>query len=186
MGERALRADARRNRERVLAAAQEVFAESGPGAPIDAVADRAGVGPGTVYRHFPTKEALFEAVVQARVEDLVADAAARAGDPDAGAAFFGFLSRLADEAVVKRDVSEALAGPVPVADDVRQRMFAALDVLLQRAQESGAVRTDVRTVELIALVKGLISGLQAADDRHARDVLVAVVTDGLRSPRGQP
>ena len=72
MAERALRADAARNREKVLRAAREAFAESGYGVPLDEIAARAGVGPGTVYRHFPAKEALFEAVVTARVTDLVA------------------------------------------------------------------------------------------------------------------
>src|SRR5580700_6658522 len=67
---RALRADAARNRENVLRAARDAFAESGYGVPLDEIAARAGVGPGTVYRHFPTKEALFEAVVTARVQDL--------------------------------------------------------------------------------------------------------------------
>ncbi|MFC7660235.1 TetR/AcrR family transcriptional regulator [Pseudonocardia benzenivorans] len=75
--DRPLRADARRNREKVLRAAQEAFAEHGMGVPLDEIAGRAGVGPGTVYRHFPTKEALFEAVVAARMQDLIT--AARAG-----------------------------------------------------------------------------------------------------------
>ena len=75
---RPLRADAARNRENVLRAARDAFAESGYGVPLDEIAARAGVGPGTVYRHFPTKEALFEAVVTVRVQDLVADARARA------------------------------------------------------------------------------------------------------------
>src|SRR5579859_3173045 len=92
-GGRALRADAARNRDKVLRAAREVFAESGYGAPLDEIAARAGVGPGTVYRHFPAKETLFEAVVTARVADLVRDARARAGAADPGKAFFGFLGR---------------------------------------------------------------------------------------------
>ena len=71
MPDRPLRADARRNRERVLRAARDAFAESGYGVPLDEIAARAGVGPGTVYRHFPAKEALFQAVVTARIEDLI-------------------------------------------------------------------------------------------------------------------
>src|SRR5580704_16170247 len=83
-GGRPMRADAARNREKVLRAAREAFAESGYGVPLDEIAARAGVGPGTVYRHFPAKEALFEAVVTARITDLVTDARARAGAADAG------------------------------------------------------------------------------------------------------
>src|SRR6478752_7568678 len=102
--DRPLRADARRNRERVLAAAREAFAESGFGVPLDAIAARAGVGPGTVYRHFATKEALFEAVTLTRVRELVALARAGAAGRDPGAAFDALLERIADEAVAKRDL----------------------------------------------------------------------------------
>src|ERR1700741_2859748 len=81
-GGRPMRADAARNREKVLRAAREAFAESGYGVPLDEIAARAGVGPGTVYRHFPAKEALFEAVVAARLADLLEDARERAGAAD--------------------------------------------------------------------------------------------------------
>ena len=90
MPDRPLRADARRNREQVLRAAREAFAESGYGVPLDEIAARAGVGPGTVYRHFPAKEALFQAVVTARIEDLLGDARARADGDDPGGAFSAF------------------------------------------------------------------------------------------------
>src|SRR6266568_1718289 len=105
---RPLRADARRNREKVLHAAREAFAASGFGVPLDEIAARAGVGPGTVYRHFPTKEALFEAVV--------ADARRRSQATDPGEAFFGFLARIGDEARVKRDLPDAIAVPGPLQD----------------------------------------------------------------------
>src|ERR1700730_19159475 len=109
MADRPLRADAARNRESVLRAAGEAFAEPGYGVPLDEIAARAGVGPGTVYRHFPTKEALFEAVVTARVQDLVADARARADAADPGDAFFGFLARIAAESAAKRDLTAAIS-----------------------------------------------------------------------------
>src|SRR5580693_1661822 len=106
---RALRADAARNREKVLRAARDSFAESGYGVPLDEIAARAGVGPGTVYRHFPTKEALFEAVVTARVQDLVADARAGGDAADPSGAFFGFLARVAAESAAKRDLPDAIS-----------------------------------------------------------------------------
>ena len=87
MAERPLRADAQRNRDKVLRAARDAFAASGYGVPLDEIAARAGVGPGTVYRHFPSKEELFEAVIAARVTDLIDDARRRAGDADPGRAF---------------------------------------------------------------------------------------------------
>jgi AcrR family transcriptional regulator len=173
-----LRADARRNRQRVLDAARDAFAESGRAVPLDEIAARAGVGPGTVYRHFPTKEDLFQAVVAARVEDLVADARRRAADPDAGAAFFGFLDRLAAEGAAKRDTSDAIA--VPGA--VRAALHEALAELLQRAQAAGAVRPDVTAGDLIALFKGMLTAVHDEPGATRADLLVSVVSAGLRPP----
>lgn len=183
MPERPLRADALRNREKILRAARNAFAVSGYGVPLDEIAALAGVGPGTVYRHFPTKEALFEAVVTARVEDLIADARARAGDADPCRAFFGFLARIAGEAAAKRDLPDAIA----IAGSLQDDLYTALGVLLRRAQEAGAVRGDISTPDLIVLLKGLLRSIQEVSagpaDAAQRDRVVAVVTDGLRSPR---
>jgi AcrR family transcriptional regulator len=176
--ERPLRADARRNRDKILAAARDAFAASGYGVPLDEIAALAGVGPGTVYRHFPAKEALFEAVVTARVEDLIDDARARAGDDDAGHAFFGFLARLAAEAAAKRDLPDAIA----IAGSLQQDLHAALDVLLRNAQAAGTVRADISTPELIVLLKGLIRSIQDPAGPPVSDRILAVVADGLRPP----
>jgi len=182
MAERPLRADARRNRDKVLRAAREAFAASGYGVPLDEIAARAGVGPGTVYRHFPAKEALFQTVVTARVEDLIDDARARAGADDPGGAFFGFLARIGEEAAAKRDLPDAIA----IAGSLQDRLYAAVDVLLRRAQEAGVVRADIRTPDLIVLLKGLLASIQDAQagaaDPALRDRLLAVLTDGLRRP----
>ena len=178
---RPLRADAARNRDKVLRAAREAFAELGYGVPLDEIATRAGVGPGTVYRHFPTKEALFEAVVTARVQDLVAEARAGADAADPGGAFFGFLARVAAESAAKRDLPDAIS----IAGSVRDDLNAALDVLLRRAQQAGAVRSDVRTPDLIVLVKGLFAGLADISDPARRDLVFAVLADGLR-PSARP
>ena len=175
---RPLRADAARNRDKVLRAAREAFAESGYGVPLDEIAARAGVGPGTVYRHFPAKEALFEAVVTARVEDLVADARARAGAADPGGAFFGYLARIAEEAAAKRDLPDAIS----VAGSLREDLFAALDLLLRRAQQAGAVRAGVRTSDLIVLLKGMFASLAGSTDPALRELVFTVLTDGLRPP----
>jgi AcrR family transcriptional regulator len=136
---RPLRADARRNRERILAAATAVFAADGLSVPLDEIARRAGVGPGTLYRHFPAKEALWEAVLLDRLQRLADEAEAlnsashpsashpsasdpgasdpSASDPgasdpgasDPGEALLGFIDRLVAEAAPKRDLAEALA-----------------------------------------------------------------------------
>jgi AcrR family transcriptional regulator len=176
---RPLRADAARNREKVLRAARDAFAESGYGVPLDEIAVRAGVGPGTVYRHFPTKEALFEAVVTARLQDLVTDARARVDSGDPGGAFFGFLGRIAAESAAKRDLPDAIS----IEGSLRDELNAALDVLLRRAQQAGAVRPDVRTSDLIVLLKGLFASLAGISDPVRRDLVFAVLADGLRPPR---
>jgi AcrR family transcriptional regulator len=176
---RPLRADAARNREKVLRAARDAFAESGYGVPLDEIAARAGVGPGTVYRHFPTKEALFEAVVTARVQDLVTDVRARADAPEPGPAFFGFLDRVAAEFAAKRDLPDAIS----ISGSLREDLNAALDLLLRRAQQAGAVRADVRTPDLIMLLKGLFASLADISDPARRDMVLAILADGLRPPR---
>jgi AcrR family transcriptional regulator len=180
VADRPLRADAQRNKDKVLRAARDAFAASGFGVPLDEIAAMAGVGPGTVYRHFPSKEELFEAVVAARLRDLIADARGLADDPDPGRAFFGFLGRFRHEAAAKRDLPDAIAIPGSLQDDLR----AALDVLLRRAQQAGAVRADITTPDLIALLKGLLSTINdrppGTSDHGLADRLLTVVTDGLR------
>lgn len=175
-----MRADARRNRDKVLEAAREAFAKSGYDVPLDEIAALAGVGPGTVYRHFPSKEALFEAVIAVRLRDLAADARDRAATDDPGRAFFGFLARIGEEAAAKRDMPDAIEAPGPL----REEVFTALDMLLRRAQQAGAVRADVTTPDLVVLLKGLFRSLQdtpaGARGGAQRQRLSAVVADGLR------
>jgi AcrR family transcriptional regulator len=181
---RALRSDAERNRQRLLEVAQEVFATEGLAVPIDEIARRAGLGVGTLYRHFPTKEALFVAILVGRMERLgeLAQAGAKAADP--GAAFFAFLSQVVDEGQAKKDYLAALAGtgvdlePVGAA---KQRMKRAVAVLVERAQKAGVVRTDVGAGDVLTLVMGTVG----AADRHGasaaeRKRLLRVISDGLR------
>jgi AcrR family transcriptional regulator len=184
---RALRADAERNRLHVLRVAQEVFATEGLAVPIDAIARRAGLGVGTLYRHFPTKEALFEAIVVGRMEKLVEDAKAVAKARDPGGAFFGFLTRIVEEGAAKKDFLTALAGTSVALERItaiKGRMKRALAVLLERAQDAGAVRGEVSAADVLTLVMGTVG----AADRHGagtaeRNRLLAVIFDGLRPPR---
>jgi AcrR family transcriptional regulator len=173
--DRPLRADARRNREKVLAAAREVFEREGHGVPLDDIARAAGVGPGTVYRHFPTKDALFAAVVEERVRDLEEAARAGAAADDPGAAFFAFLDRVTVEAGVKHDLADALTAPTPSLELLADLRLAVAD-LLGRAQEVGAVRAGLDVDGLFALVKGLVGAPEPA-----LGVLAEVVKDGLRA-----
>lgn len=174
-----LRADARRNRDKILRAARDTFAAFGFAVPLDEIARLARVGPGTVYRHFPTKEALFTAVVTARVSDLVAEAQRRTTAADPGSAFFGFLARLRAEGAAKRDTSDAISVP----GSLRTELHEALAVLLSRAQATGAVRPEVTAVDLVILIKGLLATAHEGSDPGRAERLFAVLTDGLRPPR---
>src|SRR4051795_11510867 len=169
------RADARRNRDRILLAAREAFAESGLGVPLDLIAARAGVGPGTVYRHFPTKEALFQAVVTARLEGLVAEAQRLADADDAGAALRTFLGRLRQEAATKGDTSAPIAVPGPLQGERR----GAMAVLLRRAQQVHAVRADLAVDDLLAMLKGLIVAVRDDPTPQRVERVFAVLVDGL-------
>jgi AcrR family transcriptional regulator len=133
------------------------------------------VGPGTVYRHFPTKEALFQAVVTARLEDLVAEAQSLADAEDAGAALRAFLGRLRQEAATKGDTSDAIAVPGPLQAELR----GAMTVLLARAQESGAVRPDLGVDDLLAMLKGLIVAVRDDPTPQRVERVFAVLVDGL-------
>jgi AcrR family transcriptional regulator len=187
--EKPLRADALRNRQRVLEVAQEVFATEGLAVPIDEIAQRAGVGVGTLYRHFPTKEALFAAVVLRRLEDAVADAQARLGSRDPGAAFFGFVERLVMQGSAKKDLAEALGAMDPDSDfkaslgEAKGALKVALGKLLARAQQAGAVRKDTTVADVFALVHGPFSSLGRDADPEARARLLSIVCDGLRAKR---
>jgi AcrR family transcriptional regulator len=187
--ERPLRADARRNRARVLAAADAVFASQGTSASTEEVARVAGVGVGTVFRHFPTKEALLEAVLVERLTGLVERARALAGADDPGAAFFGFLTHVVVESSAKLAYADAVAAAGvdvhQVAAPAGQALLEALGVLLGRAQQAGAVRGDVEAPEVYALLVGVSRAAeQSGWDARVRDRSLAIVFDGLRPSSG--
>jgi AcrR family transcriptional regulator len=188
---RPMRADAVRNRRRILRAAEEVFAERGVSVPIDDVAERAGVGVGTLYRHFPTKEALFEAIVLTRLQELIDALDELSGSPDPGQAFFAFLVQLAEQVSLKRDLFDAL-GTAGV--DIKskcaeraERLDAGIGELLDRAQRAGAVRADVEAGAIKGLVVGTcLAAEQPAGDADSRKQMLEIVCDGLRArPTGQ-
>lgn len=184
------RADARRNRERVLQAAQELFASDGLSVPLDEIARRAGVGPGTVHRHFPTKEALFAAIVVDRVERVVADARTLASAADPCAAFLGMLSRMLDEGITSTALKAALAGTDfdlrTAAPDAAGDLRDALMTLLTHAQRAECIRRDINVDDVLALLAGAFATLRHANaeatPRHAAR-LTAVLFDGLQAAR---
>jgi AcrR family transcriptional regulator len=179
-----MRADARRNRERILAAAATTFASEGIGVPVDVVAERAGVGIGTLYRHFPTKEALFEAIVVDRIDALLASASAPSDGGDAAEELFAFLTTMATDVSAKHDLMDALA---QAGFDLKAKcgakfdeLRAAIDVLRRRAVDQGTVRDDVGTDEVIGLVVGVCMGSGRSGAVPAQP-MVRVVCDGLRT-----
>jgi AcrR family transcriptional regulator len=178
-----MRADARRNRERVLAAAREAFAAEGISVPLDEIARRAGVGPGTVYRHFPTKEALFHAAIVDNIERMTDHARELAAAPDAGAAFFDFLDRMVVEGGVKRDLAEALGGRENLEfSGPQMQLQSEVDALLHRAQQSGAVRPDIDIDDLMRLLKGaFLAAYSTGANDEQRQRTFRVVFDGLRA-----
>lgn len=176
------RADARRNRERILEAAFEAFAADGRLVPLDDIARRAGVGAGTVYRNFPTKEALFKAVVADRIDRIVDEAQALKGADDPADAFYGFLMWVVERAMYNHAICDALAMDVgALGKDCQDQEFTrALDVLLQRAQATGAVRPDVDVQEVRTLLVGsmLMERLRRQAGPPGR--MTSLVCDGLR------
>ncbi|QMU74100.1 helix-turn-helix transcriptional regulator [Streptacidiphilus sp. P02-A3a] len=180
-----LRADARRNRARVLEAAQAAFATEGLSVPLDEIARRAGVGAGTVHRHFPSKEALFEAVMVNRLQQYIDSARELAASGRPGAALFDFLSRMTEQAAMKKDLADALAGAgIDVSgatSAVTQELRDAIGTLLVQAQQAGTVRPDVGNAQLMALVAGVFLATRRSSDPRFAEQVMTVVLDGLRT-----
>jgi AcrR family transcriptional regulator len=180
---RGLRADAARNRERILDAAEQVFAKEGPGASTELVARGAGVGVGTVFRHFPTKEALLLELLRTRMAQLAEEADAVA--PEREDALFQFFERFVAQASKKNAVVSTLASAgvdtKTLMVDAGAALGAALGRLLVRAQQAGLVRKDVGATEVLGLLIGLANAADQGcwDARMQRNTL-RIVFDGLR------
>jgi AcrR family transcriptional regulator len=185
-----LRADAQRNRARILAAADAVFTTKGPTASTEEVANQAGVAIGTVFRHFPTKEALIEAVFAERLHGLVDEAESLLDADDAGAAFFAFFGRVVTQTASKHAFTNALAeagidavAVHSVIATVGADLHRALGDLLVRAQATGAVRLDLRVPELVAVLIGASHAIEHGADTDTQARVLAIVVDGLRPAR---
>ncbi|POX40952.1 TetR/AcrR family transcriptional regulator [Streptomyces sp. Ru73] len=167
-GTSALRADARRNKALVLQAARTAFEERGLDVPLGEIARRAGVGAGTVYRHFPSKDALFKATVADRLRLFTDTARDLADVPDPGEVFFRFIASVVRIAAQNKAMCAALDGAAmtrarPVAPGLEREFWSALEVLLHRAQRAGAVRKDV----VLADVRVLLTGCMAMEVRRS-------------------
>jgi AcrR family transcriptional regulator len=180
-----MRADARRNYDRLLAAAKTAFAEHGPDASLDEIARRAGVGIGTLYRHFPTRLALQEAVVREGNEAARAEAEALLASPSPGDALAAWLRAELGRIAVYRGLgaevmNAALDGDAGSSASC-QALTAAAGALLARAQQAGAVRTDVEIASILRLLNGIALATEQAPDGAAQaERLLSLVLDGLR------
>ncbi len=182
-----VRADARRNLDALLHSAKAVFATSGVDAPVREIAAKAGVGVGTVYRHFPQRSDLIAAVFRREI-DACADAAPiLAAEHEPFEALAHWMQRYAAFIAAKRGLAPALHSGNPAFEPLRahfeQRVRPALRTLLQSAAAAGEVRTDVDSEELLSAVASLC--MPAHDDGHARR-MVALLADGLRYGANPP
>lgn len=180
------RSDSVRNRERLLAAARAVFAEGGAGASLEAVARRADLGIGTLYRHFPTRDALFQAVYRHEVDQLVALADALPRDAGPEEALRRWLHANVGMVATKKGMLAALA-PSPdrsrdLFADSRTRLTAAAGRLMAAAQAAGAVRTDVGAGDLLGAFYGICYGQEGPDWQADATRLIDVFVDGLTRP----
>ena len=188
-----LRADARRNRDQIMAAAKAVFAELGPDVPMEEIARRAGVGVGTLYRRFPDREALIRAVARENFGGVLDDArSATAEEPTAWDALVRLMGRSRDLRLSVRLAVLSPAAWVTIRDDPETRQFrdgimAVLDDLVRRAQAEGVLRADVGPGDVAALVSLLLRRVPADSDEMAELILeraLVLILDGLRARPG--
>jgi AcrR family transcriptional regulator len=179
-----LRADARRNRDRLLASASRLFVEQGLDATVDMIAKDAGVGMGTLYRHFPTREALIEAAYRTQL-DAVCDAAAELVDSvGAEEALRAWMDRFLDYVTTKMGMKDALHAVVSSGGDPfahsRQRLLDALATLLAATGGAGVTRTDVSTEDVLLSLSGVALAAGAPERREQAGRMLDLLLDGLR------
>jgi AcrR family transcriptional regulator len=180
------RADARRNYDKVIAAARSAFTEGGAETSLEGIARRAGVGIGTLYRHFPNRQALLEAVYVEEVERLSATAAELAGlDPWQALSTWleGFVEYMVTKQALATELLDNVDPGAPLFLSCRASLYAAAGPLLERAQAAGVVRGDVELSDVIHLVGGIAKMQSSGPEQVAR--VLAVALDGLRCLPGE-
>ncbi|MET9438467.1 helix-turn-helix domain-containing protein [Streptomyces sp. NPDC006551] len=180
------RTDARLNRERLVAAAQEVFTEAGPGASLNEIARRAGVGPGTLYRHFANRQILLTAVLTDRVQALCEQAEKLRTSDSADDALSQWLGAFLAHARANQGMGSALMVNEPDAPDLdcHQLILNAADGLLTRAQQHGTARADLTAGDLVQLITGIgLSTARNEDAEQAHRLLALVLDAAYGAPR---
>jgi len=177
-----LRADARRNYQRLLAAAGEAFTERGADdVSLEEIARRAGVGIGTLYRHFPTRQALLEAVYRDQVDALGARAAELIRSDSPGAALAEWLAALLAFSKAKRSLTAGMLDS-ELLSSCRGVLYGETENLLARAQQAGAVRADVRGTDVMRLAHAVSLAADMGQDPGQADRMLALVLGGVLSP----
>jgi AcrR family transcriptional regulator len=182
-GEPRMRADARRSRAKLLEAATAAFAEHGADAPLEDIARRAGVGIGTLYRHFPTRVDLQAAVYRSQVETVCAAADQYMSSASPDQALSGWLRAMAAYLATKRGLSrvlvEALGRDSQLITSCWDAMNGAAERLMTRAQQSGTLRNDIKPIDVLRLVHGIVIATEQAPGETDR--LLGLMLDGLRA-----
>jgi len=180
------RADARRNYDRLLDAAREAVAQHGAEASLDDIARRAGVGSGTLYRHFPTRAALLEAVFHEQIDELCAQATAGLADPDPAAALAGWLEVVLRHSIRNRGMAASLRTALQAEGNdltwCHTTMQESAAQLLARAQRAGALRADIPVSDLLRLINGLaLANLDAPDAEQSAVRMLGYALAGMRT-----
>ncbi len=181
---RPMRADAKRNYERLVTAAREVFAQEGGGASMEAIAKEAGVGIGTLYRHFPKRIDVVEAVYREDVDELTTVAESVTGIMEPWPALVAWLEAFVRYASGKKrflnELHEAFEKNPELRVASRERIVGALGLVLTPAQEAGVVRSDIDAPDLMQLLSSMCMSASLTPDQSGR--LLVMIEDGLRPP----
>jgi AcrR family transcriptional regulator len=182
--ERRPRTDAQRNRERVLEVAKAAFTRSGADASLDDIAKQAGVGPGTLYRHFPTRDALIEAVYHTEVEKLAAaqlELSANLPPIEALRAWMMlFVDYIAAKHIIASALNSVVGGPSRLYDSSRVKVAGAIDALVKAAKKSGDIRKDLDAFDLLRALIGVSNIATGPDWQESARRLVDILIKGSR------
>ncbi len=178
------RADAQRNRERILEVAKEAFAKSGVNTSLDDIAKEAGVGPGTLYRHFPTRDALLEAVYRSEVEKLAAAQQKFAESLPPVEALRAWMLLFVDYIAAKQIIAPALntcvGGPSKLYEGSRHHIVGAINALVNRAVKSGDIREDLEPFDLLRALIGVANVASGPGWQQSAKRLVDILISGSR------
>jgi AcrR family transcriptional regulator len=194
---RTMRADAERNRRRLLDAATQMFCERGLDVGVGEIAQQAGVGRGTLFRNFPSKEHLIAAIVVERMTESINRGRAALEEPDAGEALFTLIEQSVGRSQTDRALFDAIGDTWLANDEIRRihtELLGMLEALVRRAQEAGAVRADISAVDVLMMIKGVceaVSSFQHVNPdvalRQLDLIRSAISVPGNERPlRGQP